>query len=86
MRVPAAMGGTRKEWVEASVRCAAGIEGAIKKRLELEPGDVLVFTGWLCHAGAERLEDAGESLCLHAYAGDGITPKILQNVFSCLHL
>jgi hypothetical protein len=54
--------------------------------LELEPGDVLVFTGWLCHAGAERLEDAGESLCLHAYAGDGITPKILQNVFSCLHL
>ena len=52
--------------------------------LELEPGDVLVFAGWLCHAGAKRLQDAGDGLCLHAYAGLGITDDILSNVFECV--
>ena len=56
----------------------------LDKPLELEPGDVLVFAGWLCHAGAERPRDAGDGLCLHAYAGSGITDDILENVFECV--
>ena len=51
--------------------------------LQLKPGDVLIFTGWLCHAGAQRLKAAGDGLCLHVYAGSGLIEEILSNVFSC---
>jgi len=59
--------------------CIRGLD----KPLKLEPGHVLVFAGGLCHAGAERPRGAGDGLCMHAYAGSGITEKILENVFEC---
>jgi len=51
--------------------------------LHLRAGDLLIFKGSMCHAGAELARDAGEaSIALHIYGGNGITADVLASLFT----
>ena len=51
--------------------------------VQLRAGDLLVFKGHLCHAGAGLARDATKaSVALHIYGGRGITADVLAHVFT----
>jgi len=56
----------------------------LDRPLELNAGDVLVFDGRLCHAGAGLPSGAGaHAIASFAYAGSGITEAMLTHTFAC---
>jgi len=56
----------------------------LDRPLELNAGDVLVFDGRLCHAGAGLPSGAdAHAIASFAYAGSGITEAMLTHTFAC---
>lgn len=53
--------------------------------VHLRAGDVLIFKGSMCHAGAELTRDAAEaSIAVHLYGGKGVTADVLASIFTDL--
>jgi ectoine hydroxylase-related dioxygenase (phytanoyl-CoA dioxygenase family) len=51
--------------------------------VHLRAGDVLIFKGSMCHAGAELTRDAVEaSIAVHVYGGNGVTADVLASIFT----